>query len=422
MSEFKDIELGIHLKLISGFPFSSSLFSNEGFPLIRIRDILTSRTETCFRGAYPPGYVVKKGDILVGMDGDFHVVKWRGNDALLNQRVLKVDVQNESVITLDYLFHWLGPFIKKINEVTAATTVKHLSIKDLTKAKAKFPEVGVQKKIAAIFTAFDTAIENTEALIAKYQQIKAGLMNDLFTRGVLPNGQLRPPRSVAPELYQETAIGWFPREWKVNKLGAMAKIVSGVTLGSKESPTDTIEVPYLRVANVQDGYLNLTEIKKVCVSRKTLEYLRLLPGDVLMNEGGDFDKLGRGAVWAGEVEDCIHQNHVFRVRTDWAVLRPNYLAYFSESSFGKKYFLLSSKQSTNLASINSTQLNLYPIALPPCAEQDKVILRISASNSRIDALKAEVEKLSNQKRGLMQDLLTGKVAVQVDELDTEVTA
>jgi len=134
-----------------------------------------------------------------------------------------------------------------------------------------------------------------------------------------------------------------------------------------------------------------------------------------MNEGGNFDKLGRGAVWSGEIEDCIHQNHVFRVRTESSSLLPYFLAFYSESSFGKKYFLISSKQSTNLASINSTQLNAYPIALPSREEQQAIIVRISAANSRIEQIKAEAGKLRNQKSGLMHDLLTGKVPVKVEE-------
>jgi type I restriction enzyme S subunit len=281
------------------------------------------------------------------------------------------------------------------------------------------PTIGYeqQEKIATILTGIDTAIEKTEALIAKYQQIKAGLMYDLFTRGVLPNSQLRPPREQAPELYQETAIGWIPKQWAVRNLGSMARIVSGVTLGSKESGSGGLEVPYLRVANVQDGYLDLTEIKTVRVTRKELEQLRLQVGDVLMNEGGDFDKLGRGAVWSGEIEDCVHQNHVFRVRTDSSSLLPYFLAFYSESSFGKKYFLISSKQSTNLASINSTQLNAYPIALPSREEQQAIIKRISAVNGRIEQMKTEAGKLRNQKSGLMHDLLTGKVPVKVEEAE-----
>lgn len=132
-----------------------------------------------------------------------------------------------------------------------------------------------------------------------------------------------------------------------------------------------------------------------------------------MNEGGDFDKLGRGAVWNGEVENCVHQNHVFRVRCNAIVLMAHYLAYYSESAFGKKYFVMSAKQSTNLASINSTQLKAYPIALPELQEQGAIIQHVQRAKNFQDTLNAEMINLRAQKNGLMQDLLTGKVAVRV---------
>ena len=301
------------------------------------------------------------------------------------------------------------------------TGLINLKVTDYLKHRVWMPALSVQQKIGAILTSLDTAIEKTEALIEKHQQIKAGLMHDLYTRGVLPNGQLRPPREQSQELYSETALGWIPVDWHFVRLGELAKIVTGVTLGAKESPADTIEAPYLRVANVQDGYLDLAEIKTVRISGKTLEQLRLRTGDVLMNEGGDFDKLGRGAVWAGELENCVHQNHVFRVRTDGSRLLPHYLALYSESTFGKKYFLLSSKQSTNLASINSTQLNAYPIAVPDSLEQQRIVQRLGGANARIGALKAGLSKQRSQKLGLMQDLLTGKVPVTVEASIAEPT-
>lgn len=302
---------------------------------------------------------------------------------------------------------------RQIERSASGTTRTRISRGLLASLLVLTPPSVIQQKIARILQTIDRAIEQTEALIDKYQQIKTGLMHDLFTRGIGPDGQLRPPREQAPHLYQQTPTGWIPKEWELRSLGGMAKIVSGVTLGPKDGPSDTIEAPYLRVANVQDGYLDLSEIKTVRISRKALEYLRLLPGDVLMNEGGDFDKLGRGAVWMGEIEDCVHQNHVFRVRTDSSTLNPIYLAYYSESAFGKKYFLLSSKQSTNLASINSKQLNAYPIALPSLEEQDEIIRRIGGVKLQIDSLTTESEKLQKQKSGLMHDLLTGKVSVIV---------
>lgn len=95
--------------------------------------------------------------------------------------------------------------------------------------------VRVQERIANVLSCIDTAIEKTEALIAKHQQIKAGLMHDLFTRGVLPNGQLRPPRSEAPELYQETEIGWIPRGWRVEQAGTLCSLITkGTTPAAHE--------------------------------------------------------------------------------------------------------------------------------------------------------------------------------------------
>ncbi|MHB0916667.1 MAG: restriction endonuclease subunit S [Thiobacillus sp.] len=362
--------------------------------------------------------IAKSTDTLMLWDGERSGLVGHGRQGVVASTVSKLSPSDK--VEPKYLYYALSERFDWIQHRRTGTGVPHVP-KDLGRLlKLRYPKHrAVQQRIASILSGIDTAIEKTETLIAKYQQIKAGLMHDLFTRGVLPNGQLRPPREGAPKLYQETAIGLIPREWSVRKLGTMAKIVSGVTLGPKKSASGGIEVPYLRVANVQDGYLDLTEIKTVQVTRKELEQLRLQVGDVLMNEGGDFDKLGRGAVWSGEIEDCVHQNHVFRVRTDPTNLRPYFLAFYSESSFGKKYFLISSKQSTNLASINSTQLNAYPIALPPLVEQQAIIERISAANGRIDQMKAEAGKLRHQKSGLMYDLLTGKVKTSTQNVEVE---
>ncbi len=269
-----------------------------------------------------------------------------------------------------------------------------------------------QRSIVRVLACMDRAIDRTTDLIAKQQQVKAGLLQAVFSRGVLPDGELRPARASRPELYRETEAGWLPVDWRLESLGRNAKIVSGVTLGSKEASTNALTVPYLRVANVQDGYLDLRELKTVKVSANVAEQLRLLPGDVLMNEGGDFDKLGRGAVWSGEIENCIHQNHVFRVRCNNVHLLPEFLAFFTESDFGKRYFRVNSKQSTNLASINSKQLHAYPVALPDPKEQERIAHRVQKVVRAINSLQSEVNKLRMQKRGLMADLLTGRVSVE----------
>ena len=284
----------------------------------------------------------------------------------------------------------------------AGSTRYGLSNRTIADVPIRLAPLGQQLRIAEILARIDDAIERTEMLIEKHQQIKAGLMHDLFTRGISTAGRTGPTDED------------LPKGWRWAPLGDMAKVVSGVTLGGA-GPASGSVVPYLRVANVQDGYLALEEIKTIRVSRSVLQELRLLPGDVLMNEGGDFDKLGRGTVWSGEIDDCIHQNHVFRVRTDRSVLNPEYLALHSECHYGKRYFLISSKQSTNLASINATQLRRYPIALPPLDEQARIVARLSAAKAHLSGLEQSVAKLRAQKLGLMQDLLTGKVRVPLPQ-------
>ncbi len=286
-------------------------------------------------------------------------------------------------------------------------SIKHLEV--------FYPQAAERRRIAEILSILDETIEQTEALIAKYQQIKVGLMQDLFTRGVTPDGRLRPTRAQAPHLYLESPLGWIPKDWPLVNLGTFAEIVSGVTLGVKSEPRAGITVPYLRVANVQDGYFDLGDIKTIKVDHSQFEKLRLKAGDVLMNEGGDFDKLGRGSVWYEEIDPCIHQNHVFRVRPRNGRLQSEFLAYWSQSEFGKRYFVLSSKQSTNLASINSSQLNRFPVVLPSNQEQTAIEVRVAAVSHRIASLRDEANKLRLIKDGLMHDLLTGRVRVKATQ-------
>jgi type I restriction enzyme S subunit len=134
-------------------------------------------------------------------------------------------------------------------------------------------------------------------------------------------------------------------------------------------------------------------------------------GDVLMNEGGDYDKLGRGTVWRGQISPCLHQNHVFRVRANQAKLLPDFLALVSASPYGKRFFVLSSKQSTNLASINSTQLKAFPVPLPPATEQQGITEVLGAAEIVLETEGTQLAKLQRLKAGLMQDLLSGRVSV-----------
>ena len=283
-----------------------------------------------------------------------------------------------------------------------------LPISAIEKVEIPTPPKPEQTKIAKILSTVDRAIKQTEALIAKQQHIKTGLMQDLPNRGIDEHGNLR---SEETHLFKDSPLGRIPVEWEVVQLGNVSGISSGLTLGKIYSGPNTLELPYLRVANVQDGYLDLSDVKKVRVPKSHVEKYQLRAGDVLMNEGGDFDKLGRGTVWNGEIKNCLHQNHIFKVRPKEKELSSNYLAAVSSSPYGKAFFVLSSKQSTNLASINSTQLKSFPVPLPLYDEQLR-IERLLRSHSAVhnDTLR-QLKKLQSQKKALMQDLLTGKVRV-----------
>lgn len=414
MSEFKEVAIGTQLKLTSGFPFASSNFSNEGFPLIRIRDVLTSQTETYYKGLFLPSYIIKRGDILVGMDGDFHVAKWRGDEALLNQRVLKVEVQNESLVVLDFLFHWLGPFIRKVNDVTAATTVKHLSTKDIAKAKAFFPGVKTQKKIAAILTAADTAIEKTEALISKYQQVKAGLMHDLFTRGVLPNGQLRPSRAQAPELYQETAIGWIPLDWHFT---ICSKVCEKIIDCKNRTPPETPGgFPVIRTPNVRNGEF----VDKGLVFTDEHSYfvwtMRGKPqvGDILITREAPVGEVCM--IPERHPSACLGQRMML-YRPNKELISAQYFMYALQSRLIQSRLDLISGGST-VGHVRVGDIRDLWMFMPKSPqEQNQIAFALDGISEKLNCELRQLCKLRQLKIGLMDDLLTGKVLVKVDTLE-----
>ena len=172
-----------------------------------------------------------------------------------------------------------------------------------------------------------------------------------------------------------------PKGWAVHRLGDIAEVVSGVTKGRKFGDKQTVEVPYLRVANVQAGHIDLTEIKTIEVLPREVEQLALRRGDLVLTEGGDFDKLGRGALWEHDVINCVHQNHVFRVRLTQSVALPEFFVIYLQASKARDYFLRCAKRTTNLASINMTQLRALPVVLPSMDVQREFVEHFNATRS-----------------------------------------
>ena len=195
----------------------------------------------------------------------------------------------------------------------------------------------------------------------------------------------------------------LPETWAWVRLAKISEVVSGVAKGSK-TKEETVQLPYLRVANVQRGYLDLKEVKEISVPRSKAEKLALAKGDILFNEGGDIDKLGRGWIWEDQVENCIHQNHVFRARCYSDLIQPKYISHYGNTE-GKEYFLREGTQSVNLANINKTTLSLLPIPLPPSEEQTEIVRRVEELFTFADQIEQQVKNAQGRVNNLTQSIL-----------------
>lgn len=257
------------------------------------------------------------------------------------------------------------------------------------------PDLDEQAAIARVLDAVDTALERTRAAVERALELDHSLLHQLMERGLAPNGRSK---------------RGHPRHWIIRRVDEMAEVGSGVTLGKNVSGFKSVELPYLRVANVQDGHLDLSTIKTVRVKVDEAANFRLEAGDVLMTEGGDIDKLGRGAIWEGQIPECLHQNHIFRIRARRDLLEPAFYALVVESDIAKRYFNRVAKRTTNLASTNKTQVRAFRFPVPPTVgEQRQIVAVMKASKAKIAALRKKQKALDTLRKSLMHDLLTGRV-------------
>jgi type I restriction enzyme S subunit len=180
--------------------------------------------------------------------------------------------------------------------------------------------------------------------------------------------------------------------WPVVPLATVGRVSYGLQKSPASRPGKHPR-PYLRVANVQRGVLDLTEIKYMDVPNEDMPKLRLMDGDVLLCEGNSPDLVGRGAIWRNEILDCIHQNHVLRVRVDQDKLLPDFLLAVINSSHGQGYFRSKAKRTTNLASINSTEVAALPVPLPPLSDQKAALEALHDGEERAKAKSDEAEKV-----------------------------
>ena len=314
--------------------------------------------------------LAKPGQLILseiwGKKGAIGIVPNDGQDALVTSHFFLFDIDNKRVLTEWLLWLTKANYFETELSQKAKGSTGYAAVrpKQLLELMIPLPSLDDQRRIVQeigeLAGRIDEAKKIQEQATAETNNLIISSLNLFFTQ-------------------KEMAL------WAECALEDIAEIISGVTLGRKFE-SNKILVPYLRVANVQDGWLELSEIKQVEIHPHELDKWRLKSGDLLLTEGGDFDKLGRGTVWHGEIQDCIHQNHTFRVRLDQTRILPEFMELEIRSSYGKDYFLSKAKKTTNLASINQTQLRAFPVRFPSTLQQECILKKVSDLEKRLKLL------------------------------------
>ncbi|EIV3314484.1 restriction endonuclease subunit S [Escherichia coli] len=339
------VTLGKHIDILSGCAFPSSGFNrNNGVPLIRIRDILSGKTETYYEGSYDLKYLIKKGDLLVGMDGDFNREYWKGTDALLNQRVCKI-TPNPETLDKNFLYHFLQKELDKIHATTDVVTVKHLSVKKIQDIKIRLPSLKEQKRIAAILDKADAIRQKREQAIKLADDFLRAKFLEMF--GTPANN-----------------IHRFPK-------GTIRDLVDSVNYGtSAKASIDSGEYPILRMGNITyQGRWDFTDLKYLDLSVKEKDKYLVKEGDLLFNRTNSKELVGKTAVYE-EDRPMAFAGYLIRVRPNY-IGNNYYISGYLNSIHGKITLMNMCKSIVGMANINAQELQNIEILIPPKHLQDE---------------------------------------------------
>jgi len=335
--------------------------------------------------------IMPKGSLLFSSRAPIGYVAIADNEISTNQGFKSFVFSTE--IDPKFAFFYLKSIKGLAESRGTGTTFKELSGANAKKLPFIIAPVAEQQQIAA----------KLAELLAQVDSIKTRL-------DAIPKILKRFRQSVlAAATSGELTKDWRNTErivdsWRNVRLSEIAEIQGGITKDSKKQSLLDEEVPYLRVANVQRGFLDLSEIKTIRIPKSKLAAMLLQSGDILFNEGGDIDKLGRGWIWEGQIERCSFQNHVFRARLYDQHNEPKYISWWGNYR-GLEYFLRSGKQTTNLASINKTMLSNLPISLPSPEEQTEIVNRVEQLFAYADQIEQRVKDAQARVNHLTQAIL-----------------
>jgi type I restriction enzyme S subunit len=371
-------------------PGSASNFDGVGTPFVKagefgaLRPVIREWTTQPLRRSMT-------SDVLICVVGATAGKLNLGADCAIGRSVAAV--RPSPGIEQKFLYYQLLPMVLELRASSAGSAQGVISSKDLAAIPFVVAPIAEQRRIVA---AIEEHLAGLDAAVAGLERARANLRRFIDA-------------TIA------AAVG--PRaDWPNVPLRDLGVLKGGLTKGQKRREGDVLRaVPYLRVANVQRGRLDLRDVRNIDATEREIQELRLVPGDVLFNEGGDRDKLGRGWVWNDELAECIHQNHVFRARMNPMIAIPKFVSHFA-NSHGQRYFLDQGTQTTNLASISMSKLGALPVPVPPLDEQRLIVaeidekLTVAERTARdVDAQLARAGKL---RQSVLMRAFSGKLVPQ----------
>jgi len=370
---------------------------------------LTSTSETITEKGLKnsSAWIVPKNSILISIYASLGEVAINKIDTSTNQAILGMILKEN--YDLEFIYYLLKFNKNNFEKFTTQTTQKNLNKKIVSELKFALPtSLPEQQKIAEILETIDNAIEKTDKIIEKYKRIKQGLMQDLLTKGIDENGNIRSEKT---HKFKDSPLGRIPEEWEVVRLGEVVeKIRNGYVYSFQQIKKEGI--PITRIESISEGYIDENKVGYLDLTHiELVKDFKLEVGDILFSHINSLEHVGKTAIYKGKPSFLIHGMNLLLLRTKKSICSPFFLIYVLKSEEVRGKIRNLSRQAVNQVSVNTFDLYNLKLILPPLPEQQRLAEILSQIDQTIEKEEQYKEKLQKIKQGLMQDLLTGKVRV-----------
>lgn len=403
MNNWEKVKLVQLADFINGYAFKPADWSKEGLPIVRIEQLRNPESVSdYYSGNLPQDNIIENGDLIFSWSASLFLKFWQFGRAALNQHLFKV-IPNEDIDKF-FLKYLIDYYLFELTKAAHGSTMQHITRKELNAFFVKIPKSKAeQTRIAEILSTADASIAETERLIAKYNRIKTGLMQDLLTRGIDAGGNIRSKSTHKFVIKNGVEV---PEDWGVDCVGNLFEMILGKML-NKIAKDGNNQFPYLANRNVLWGKIDFTNLEKMNFSEVEREKLTLQKGDLLICEGG---AIGRTAIWKNGMKNCYFQKAIHRLRPKRNKILPKYMLEFMILAYQRGDFTELTSQ-TSIAHLTQEKLALLKIPLPSLSEQERIVETLETNNKILLNEEEKLQKLKKIKTGLMQDLLSGNKRV-----------